>query len=87
MVMTSVASRLILILWPSFLCAGVAEIAFFTLINPQELYLFGQPVRYSVITTYSLGFLFFWSLCTLTSAVTLFFARTSAQVNHSDDCA
>ncbi|MDP5240125.1 hypothetical protein Q9Q94_11330 [Uliginosibacterium sp. 31-16] len=80
----SLTNRLVLMLWPSFLMAGVAEIVFFTLINPQELYLLGRPVRYSVMGTYSLGFLLFWVLCAATSVTTLFFARTSAQVNHPE---
>ena len=37
--------RLIWILWPSFVVAGIAEAVFFTLIDPQELYLFGEPVE------------------------------------------
>ena len=37
--------QMIWILWPSFVVAGVAEAVFFTLIDPQELYLFGDPVN------------------------------------------
>ncbi|GAB2885868.1 membrane protein [Uliginosibacterium flavum] len=81
----TLTNRLILILWPSFLLAGVAEIIFFTLVNPQELYLLGQPVHYSSTTTYSVGFLMFWALCATTSAATLFFARTSENINLPGD--
>lgn len=77
----TLTNRLILILWPSFVLAGIAEIVFFTLVSPQELYLFGQPVHYSNITTYSLGFLMFWTLCAATSAATLWLARTSEKIN------
>jgi hypothetical protein len=52
--------KLIQVLWPSFLVAGIAEIVFFTVIAPQELYLFGQPVYFSPIATYSIGFFGFW---------------------------
>ena len=48
--------KLIQVLWPSFLVAGIAEVVFFTVIAPQELYLFGQPVYFSPIATYSIGF-------------------------------
>lgn len=34
------------VLWPSFLVAGLAEAIFFTVIDPQQLYLFGEPVEY-----------------------------------------
>jgi len=72
------------VLWPSFLVAGIAEIIFFTVINPQELYLLGQPVRYSPIATYSIGFFGFWILCAASSLTTLFFQRTADEINHPD---
>lgn len=75
-------SKLIQVLWPSFLVAGIAEIVFFTVVAPQELYLFGQPVHYSPIATYSVGFFGFWLVCAASSLTTLFFQRTSAEINH-----
>lgn len=76
-------ARLIVILWPSFLMAGLAEIVFFTLIDPQTLYLMGRPVQYSLIATYSIGFAAFWLLCAASSAATLFFMRSSTEINQS----
>lgn len=73
--------RLIWILWPSFVVAGIAEAAFFTLIDPQELYLFGAPVNYSRIATYSIGFFAFWALCAASSAFTCFIQRSSQEIN------
>lgn len=75
--------KLIQVLWPSFLVAGIAEIIFFTVIAPQELYLFGQPVYFSPIATYSIGFFGFWLVCAGSSLMTLFFQRTSAEINQS----
>ena len=60
--------QLIWILWPSFIVGGVAETVFFTLINPQELYLFGQPVNWSPIALYSMGFFMFWGIAAASSA-------------------
>lgn len=54
---------IIWVLWPAFTAAGIAEVVFFTLIDPQQLYLFGQPVEVSPVATYSIGFLFFWLIC------------------------
>ncbi len=65
--------RLIWVLWPSFTCAVIAVAAFFALIDPQQLYLFGAPVEYSTLGTYSFGFFAFWALTTLSSAFTGFF--------------
>lgn len=55
--------QVIWVLWPAFIAAGIAEAAFFTLIDPRQLYLLGQPVEVSAIATYSIGFLLFWLLC------------------------
>ena len=41
--------RIMWVLWPSFVVAGVAEGIFFTVIDPQELYLFGEEVHLSKI--------------------------------------
>lgn len=74
--------RLIWILWPSFVVAGIAEAVFFTLVDPQELYLFGEPVSFSRIATYSIGFFAFWVLCAASSAFTCFIQRTSREINN-----
>lgn len=55
--------QVIWVLWPAFIAAGIAEIVFFTLIDPRQLYLLGQPVDVSATATYSIGFLLFWLLC------------------------
>ncbi|HTJ97383.1 MAG TPA: hypothetical protein VL381_07925 [Rhodocyclaceae bacterium] len=69
------------ILWPSFIVAGIGEGIFFSLINPQELYLLGEPVHYSVIATYSVGFLSFWALCAASSFLTWLLFRPSSEIN------
>lgn len=73
--------RLIWVLWPSFVVAGIAEAVFFTLIDPQELYLFGEPVTLSRIATYSIGFFAFWALCAASSLFTCFIQRSSREIN------
>lgn len=76
--------RWIQILWPSFLVAGLAEMIFFTVIDPQELYLFGEPVHYSPLATYSVGFIGFWLVCAASSLSTVFFQRTAEEINQRD---
>ncbi|HQR03461.1 MAG: hypothetical protein JSR19_13185 [Proteobacteria bacterium] len=73
--------RLMWVLWPSFVVAGVAEIAFFTLVDPQELYLFGEPVYFSRMATYSIGFFGFWAVCAAASFFTCFLQRSAKEVN------
>jgi hypothetical protein len=80
-------TKLYWILWPSFLVAAVAEILFFAVIQPQDLYFFGQPVHFSALGTYSIGFFAFWALCAASSFATCFFQRSADDINHppSDD--
>lgn len=62
--------RWMAILWSSFLMAGIAEGVFFSLFNPQELYLLGEVVEYPPLATYSIGFFAFWTLCAASSWLT-----------------
>jgi len=59
------------VLWPSFLAAGLAEMALFAIIDPAELVVFGQHVAASREAIYSLGFFALWAICALSSALTL----------------
>jgi hypothetical protein len=61
--------------WPSFLIAAVAEIVFFCLINPRELYLLGEQVHFSVMATYSIGFFGFWLVAGASSLLTAWLAE------------
>ncbi|MEY2887380.1 MAG: hypothetical protein RI913_799 [Pseudomonadota bacterium] len=60
------------ILWPSFLVAGVAEGLFFTIVHPEDLIFFDQPVTASREAIYTIGFFLFWFLCSLSSALTIY---------------
>jgi len=63
--------RAVLILWPSFLVAAVAEMVFFALFDPGELSFFGQPLELSRIAIYSIGFFLFWTFAAASSALSL----------------
>lgn len=73
--------RLIWILWPSFIVGGIAEALFFTAFDPQDLMLFGDPIRWSREAVYSVGFFIFWAVCAASSAATCFLQRSSDQIN------
>ena len=66
------ARRLMWIVWPAFLVAGVAEIAFFSLFDPFELHFFGAPLDMSREGIYTMGFFGFWGLGMASSALTMF---------------
>lgn len=71
----------IYVLWPAFIVAGAAEAVFFTVFDPQELAVFGEPLQVSRIAIYSIGFFIFWMLAAASSALTCFFQRSSAEIN------
>jgi hypothetical protein len=73
--------RILWVLWPSFVIAGIAEGVFFTVIDPQELFLFGQPVQFSKIATYSIGFFGFWAVCAASSLMTCLLQVSAAEIN------
>ena len=73
----------ILVLWPSFLVAGIAEMVFFTVMDPQQLYLFGQPVDYSPTATYSIGFFGCWLVGAASSMLTVVFQRPGEDINRA----
>lgn len=74
--------KLIQVLWPSFLVAGMVEVVFFTVINPRELYLLGEPVYLDPLATYSIGFFAFWLICAASSLTTVYFQRSADEINH-----
>lgn len=69
------------ILWQSFMTAVLGELVFFVFIDPQELYLMGEPVHWSPMAVYSVGFLMFWSLTALTAALAVFMQKPGSAAN------
>ena len=62
--------HIIWVAWPAFIAAAIAEVIFFTAIDPQQLYLLGRPVDLTPLATYSIGFLMFWLICAGASLMT-----------------
>jgi hypothetical protein len=73
--------RVINILWPSFLVAIVAEGVFFTLVDPAELSVFGEPPAIGRMGVYTVGFFGFWLITAASSALTCFFQRSAPEVS------
>jgi hypothetical protein len=70
------ARRLMWVLWPAFLVAGVAELVFFSVFDPFDLHFFGAPLEMSRQAIYTMGFFGFWALGIASSALTLFLERS-----------
>ncbi|MCE2990136.1 MAG: hypothetical protein LW838_08325 [Nitrosomonadaceae bacterium] len=62
----------LVILWPSFVAAGIGISIIFTLIDPMELVVLGEHIRASRTTIYSLGFFIIWAIAALAAALTSF---------------
>jgi len=73
--------KLIQVFWPAFVVAGLAEALFFSVFDPNDLFLFGEPMQASRTTIYSVGFFVFWLVAAVSSGLTLFFQRTAADIN------
>lgn len=66
------ARLMMVVLWPSFLVAIVAEGFFFSLFDPNDLSLFGSEAEVTPLAVYTVGFFFFWLFCSLASMLTCY---------------
>ena len=76
--------KCIAVLWPSFLVAIVATGLFFSAFDPADLYPFGKDTEISRLGVYSIGFLFFWLISTISGIGTLYFAITNCMRQHPE---
>lgn len=73
--------RLMWILWPAFLMAGVLEMLVFALVDPQDLHWFGMPLDWSRQATYTIAFFVFWGVAVVSSGLTTLLAMSPFEVN------
>lgn len=64
--------KIIAVLWPSFLVAGVETIIFFTIFDPLNVFIDYDVTR---LGAYSIGFFLFWFFAILPCVLTLYFAK------------
>jgi len=67
--------RVIAILWPSFLTAGLATILFFAAFDPWHLLMDTQFADLSRLGAYTIGFFLFWLLTSSSCILTCYFQR------------
>jgi hypothetical protein len=77
--------RLMWVVWPAFLVAGVAEAIFFTVFDPFDLHFFGAPVELSREAIYTMGFFGFWGMGIAASALTMFFEHPPREAGGERD--
>jgi hypothetical protein len=66
------------VVWPSFLAAAIATMLFFAFVDPGEMeQAMSQPLEFSRMTGYGLGFFFFWLIAIVSSAISVYLLRTA----------
>jgi hypothetical protein len=71
----SLKRRALGILWPAFLMAGVLEMMTFAVVDPGDLRWFGgAPVEFSRQAVYTLTFLIYWAVISISGALTALLA-------------
>lgn len=73
--------RLITILWPSFLVAGVADVLFFVLFDPLQFLYQGEPIFAGRMAAYTAGFFLFWLVGIGSTALACYFQRGADEIN------
>ncbi len=73
--------RLMWVIWPAFLAAGLIEMLVFAMVDPQDLHWAGQSLELSNQAVYTAAFFLFWLLTTLASALTALLAMEPDEVN------
>ena len=79
--METCMSKWINLLFLSFFTATLGEFFFFAFIDPQTLYLLGQPVVWPPLMVYSVGFFMFWVATASSSLFTWILLRPASRFN------
>jgi hypothetical protein len=73
--------RLMWIVWPAFLMAGVLEILVFAVVDPQDMHWFGMPLDLTRQAIYTIAFFVFWGVAVVSSGLTTLLAMSPFEVN------
>lgn len=73
--------RIVAVMWPSFLTAGIATILFFTAFDPEIILAASGYHGISRTAGYSIGFFLFWLLTSSSCALTCYFQRPCDHIN------
>ena len=73
--------RLMWIVWPAFLMAGLLEVLVFAMVDPQDLNWMGHPLGLSRQGIYTLAFFVFWAITSVSGALTTLLAMSPFEVN------
>jgi hypothetical protein len=75
------SQRIMWIVWPAFLVAGVLEVLVFAMVDPQDIRWFGHPLEFSRQGVYTVAFFVFWGITMLSSGLTTLLSMSPFEVN------
>lgn len=73
--------RLMWIVWPAFLAAGVMEMLVFAAFDPHDMLWLGQGIELSRTAIYTLAFFAFWAVFVAAGYLTVLLSISAAEVN------
>ena len=77
--------RVMAVLWPSFLMAGVMETLVFAFVDPTQLHLFGgQAIDWSPTAVYTVAFFLFWIVIAAAASLTGLLEVGADELNRSE---
>ena len=68
--------KLMWVLWPAFLAAGVLEMLVFAVIDPEDMRWMGQSLAWPRQAVYSVGFFVLWGLTAIASSLSLMLSES-----------
>jgi hypothetical protein len=74
--------RIMWIVWPSFLMAGVMEILVFSMVDPEDLQWFGHQLEFSRQGIYTMAFFAFWLIISISGALTAMLSPLPSDLDH-----
>lgn len=74
--------RIMWIVWPSFLMAGVMEILVFSMVDPEDLQWFGHQLEFSRQGIYTMAFFAFWLIIGISGALSVLLSPQPSEPDH-----
>lgn len=74
--------RMMQILWPSFLMAAVGVGLLFSMVDPDDLIVFGHSLAGERMAAYTCGFFLVWALCATAAATSVWLCCSTPADGH-----
>jgi hypothetical protein len=74
--------RLLTVLWPAFLMAGVLETLVFAVVDPLSLHWFGgPPIEWPALAVYTVTFFIFWAVIAAAGFISQLLTCSAQEIN------